>query len=40
MGSILGVDGVEYDLAADDVVTLPAENAGPLVERDAAEPVE
>ncbi|MFC7098791.1 hypothetical protein [Halobaculum marinum] len=40
VGQILGVDDIEYDLAADDVVTLPAANAGPLVERDAAEPIE
>ncbi|UIO98659.1 hypothetical protein Hbl1158_08830 [Halobaculum sp. CBA1158] len=40
VGEILGVDDREYDLAAEDVVTLPAENAGPLVERDAAEPIE
>ncbi|MFC7068503.1 hypothetical protein [Halobaculum lipolyticum] len=40
VGSILGVDDVEYDLAAEDVVSLPAENAEPLVERDAAEPIE
>ena len=32
-----GVDEREYDLASEDVVTLPAENADPLVQRDAAE---
>ncbi|WP_435063771.1 hypothetical protein [Halobaculum sp. EA56] len=40
VGRILGVDDIEYDLASDDVVTLPATNAEPLVERDAAEPIE
>jgi DNA replication factor GINS len=40
VGPILGVDDREYDLAADDVVTLPAENAEPLVERGAAERLE
>ncbi|MFW5916879.1 MAG: hypothetical protein ACOCRD_00560 [Halorubrum sp.] len=37
VGSIFGVDEREYDLASEDVVTLPVENADPLVERDAAE---
>lgn len=40
VGSILGVDDREYDLAEDDVVTLPAANARPLVERGAAERLE
>ena len=40
VGQILGVDEREYDLAADDVVTLPAENALPLLERGAAERVD
>ena len=40
VGAILGVDEREYDLASDDVVTLPAANATPLVERDAAERIE
>ncbi|WP_049970153.1 DNA replication complex subunit Gins51 [Haladaptatus cibarius] len=40
IGEILGVDEREYDLATEDVVTLPAENAGPLIERDAAEKLE
>jgi len=40
VGQILGVDEREYDLANDDVVTLPTANADPLVERDAAEPIE
>jgi len=37
VGRILGVDEREYDLASEDVVTLPETNAAPLVERDAAE---
>ncbi|WP_128904448.1 DNA replication complex subunit Gins51 [Halorubrum amylolyticum] len=37
VGAIFGVDEREYDLASEDVVTLPAENAEPLVQRDAAE---
>ncbi|WP_266077893.1 DNA replication complex subunit Gins51 [Haladaptatus caseinilyticus] len=37
VGEILGVDDREYELASEDVVTLPAENAGPLIQRDAAE---
>ena len=37
VGEIFGVDERRYDLTADDVVTLPADNAKPLVERDAAE---
>lgn len=37
IGEVFGVDERAYDLSADDVVTLPVENAGPLVERDAAE---
>jgi len=40
VGEILGVDDIEYELATEDVVTLPSENAAPLVERDAAEPIE
>ncbi|WP_435097333.1 DNA replication complex subunit Gins51 [Halorubrum sp. N11] len=36
VGSIFGIDEREYDLASEDVVTLPAENAEPLVQRDAA----
>lgn len=40
VGSILGVDDREYTLAADDVVTLPEQNATPLVEREAAEQLE
>lgn len=37
VGEIVGVDQRVYDLAAEDVITLPAANAGPLVERDAAD---
>jgi DNA replication factor GINS len=37
VGRILAVDDREYDLAAEDVVTLPSTNAGPLMDRDAAE---
>ncbi|MFB6069065.1 MAG: hypothetical protein ABEJ90_03965, partial [Halobacterium sp.] len=37
VGEILGVDERPYDLEAEDVVTLPVENARPLVEKDAAE---
>ena len=37
VGPILGVDDREYDLASEDVVTLPTANAEPLVDRDAAE---
>ncbi|WP_335998543.1 hypothetical protein [Halorientalis halophila] len=40
VGEILGVDQRAYDLASEDVVTLPAANADPLVERDAAEPLD
>ena len=40
VGSILGVDDREYTLANDDVVTLPEANADPLIERDAAKPLE
>jgi len=40
VGEILGVDERAYDLGEDDVVTLPAANADPLVERDAAERLE
>ncbi|WP_436910922.1 hypothetical protein [Halosimplex marinum] len=37
VGEIFGVDQRAYDLTEEDVVTLPEANAGPLVERDAAE---
>jgi DNA replication factor GINS len=40
VGEIYGVDDRVYDLWADDVVTLPTENAGPLLERGAAERIE
>ena len=37
VGAIFGVDEREYELASEDVVSLPIENADPLVQRDAAE---
>jgi DNA replication factor GINS len=40
VGSIFGVDEREYDLASEDVVTLPTANAKPLLEGDAAERLE
>jgi DNA replication factor GINS len=40
IGSILGVDDREYTLTSDDVVTLPEQNAAPLLEREAAERLE
>ncbi|WP_339102972.1 hypothetical protein [Haloterrigena salinisoli] len=40
VGSILGVDDREYSLSSDDIVTLPEQNADPLLEQDAAEPLE
>ena len=40
VGKIYGVDEREYDLEREDVVRLPATNAGPLVDRDAAERLE
>ncbi|MFB6137473.1 MAG: hypothetical protein ABEJ42_03925 [Halobacteriaceae archaeon] len=40
VGEIFGVDEHTYTLESDDVVTLPSENATPLVERDAAEPLD
>ena len=40
VGAIFGVDEREYDLASEDVVALPAENAEPLVQRDAAERID
>jgi DNA replication factor GINS len=40
VGAILGVDDREYDLAADDVVTLPAANAEPLIDQGVAERVD
>jgi DNA replication factor GINS len=40
VGEIYGVDQRSYDLAPEDVVTLPTANAGPLIDRDAAERLE
>ena len=40
VGEIFGIDQREYELATDDVVTLPEQNATPLIERDAAESIE
>jgi DNA replication factor GINS len=40
VGEIFGLDERVYDLRQEDVVTLPTENAGPLVERGAAERLE
>jgi len=40
VGEIFGVDERPYDLQAEDVVTLPAANAEPLVQKDAAEKLE
>ncbi|MFB6120565.1 MAG: hypothetical protein ABEJ68_05550 [Halobacteriaceae archaeon] len=40
VGEIFGVDQRTYTLETDDVVTLPDENAAPLVKQDAAEPLE
>ncbi|HKJ59664.1 MAG TPA: hypothetical protein VKA37_10560 [Halobacteriales archaeon] len=40
VGEVFGVDERVYDLAEEDVVSLPAANAKPLLERDAAERVE
>lgn len=40
IGTILGVDEREYDLAAGDVVSLPLQNAQALIEREVAEPIE
>jgi DNA replication factor GINS len=40
VGAILGVDDREYDLAEDDVATLPAANARPLIEQGVAERLE
>jgi DNA replication factor GINS len=40
VGTIAGVDGREYHLAADDVAELPDANARPLLERDAAQLLE
>jgi DNA replication factor GINS len=40
VGAIFGVDEREYELASEDVVSLPVENADPLVQRDAAERID
>jgi DNA replication factor GINS len=40
VGAIFGVDEREYDLSTEDVVTLPAANAEPLLQRDAAERID
>ena len=40
VGAIFGVDEREYELASEDVVSLPVANADPLVERDAAERID
>ena len=40
VGEILGIDERVYRLEADDVVTLPEENAQPLLQREAAERLE
>jgi len=37
VGQILGVDEREYDLVAEDVVSLPEQNVDPLIQQDAAE---
>lgn len=40
VGEIVGVDDRSYHLGVDDVVTLPTKNAKPLLQREAAEPLE
>jgi DNA replication factor GINS len=40
VGEILGVDDRAYDLESEDVVTLPRQNAEPLLEREAADRLE
>ncbi|PSP78056.1 hypothetical protein BRC81_08335 [Halobacteriales archaeon QS_1_68_20] len=40
VGEIFGVDEREYDLATEEVVTLPSANAEPLLERGAAERID
>jgi len=40
VGEILGVDDRAYDLESEDVVSLPRQNAEPLLEREAAERLE
>ena len=40
VGPIVGIDERDYDLGRDDIVTLPVENARPLIEGDVAEPID
>lgn len=40
VGTILGLDEREYELSPGDVVSLPAENARALIERDAAKGID
>ncbi|WP_380677398.1 hypothetical protein [Salinigranum sp. GCM10025319] len=40
VGTVYGVDEREYDLAREDVVTLPTTNAEPLLRKDAAERID
>jgi DNA replication factor GINS len=40
IGEIFGTDQRTYHLAAEDVVTLPEDNAEPLIQRDAAEKIQ
>ncbi|PSQ06244.1 hypothetical protein BRC95_05995 [Halobacteriales archaeon QS_5_68_33] len=40
VGPIYGVEGREYELTENDVVTLPEPNVGPLLEKDAAERID
>lgn len=40
IGPIVGVDERDYSLAANDIVTLPTENARPLIDGDVAEVIE
>jgi DNA replication factor GINS len=40
VGTVYGVDDREYDLAREDVVTLPTTNAEPLLRKDAAERID
>lgn len=40
IGEIVGVDEHAYELAADDIVSLPTDNARPLIERGVADDLE
>ena len=40
VGPIVGVDNRDYHLDRDDIVTLPTENAQPLIDGDVAEPID